>query len=106
MKLKLGVAFASVVLTAGCSSPPESGYVERLHFYDRWVQVHYDTSCAMYNSKSQCMFYTTHVWYEEWPPRWCLYIRDDKDQKHKGDVCVDPTTYAKFSVGMHYPDPR
>lgn len=101
------VAAALVVPVAACDGPPpKSGYVKALHFYDRWTETIYTTVCVAYGKYGCSVSVPVATGQVEHPPQWCLLLVDDKDKKHEGEVCMDPGTYAKYQVGMHYPDPR
>jgi hypothetical protein len=94
---------AALVALAGCSDPPESGYVlNKGHeaAYD-WVQM----ICGAYG-KYGCTVYVPIVQHE--PEHWTLCLVDDKGSK--SGTCrnreVDAATWRQYATGQHYPDPR
>jgi hypothetical protein len=99
---------AALVGLAGCSGPPpQSGYVKKLVFHDRWTETIYTQMCVAYGKYGCTVSVPVATGTVEHPPLWCLLLVDDKDKKHEGELCFDkPEVYARYQPGQHYPDPR
>jgi hypothetical protein len=95
-------ALTALALLAGCSDPPESGYIYQKQYsapYD-WVQM----VCAGYDKNGLCTMNVPIMQHE--PAHWRLCLVDDKKADLKGCREVDPHTFDRYERGNHYPDPR
>ncbi len=100
-RLLTAVAVLALALT-GCGDPPESGYVLQKEYSApySWTTL----NCASYNKNGLCTAYIP-VTYNE-PAHWRLLLVDDNKQDFQGWRDVDETTYHRYGIGDHYPDPR
>lgn len=121
------VVAALAVGAAACSSPPESGTVYRKPYAG--VGWWYSTDCGnyatitrsrtvttydykgrangvrtQYYTETRCIMWVQHA--HQTPPSWELCIRDDEDSKHEGCFDVPESTWNRYEIGSHYPDPR
>lgn len=127
-KIVLAAALAGLLLgTAACSEPPTSGTVYQRPYSPPGFW--YSTDCGMYvtvtryrtvstyDSKGRvngsrtssytehnCVMTVQHA--HPTAPNWNLCIRDDNDPKHKGCFGVPESTWSRYEMGQHYPDPR
>lgn len=97
------LALVALLVLAGCSDPPESGYVEHKQHGDAYTYI--TMQCAAYDPKTfVCTVYVPIV--NNMPATWELCLRDDKDPKKTGCREVGEVAWNKYQVGDHYPDPR
>lgn len=126
MKKVLVLAVAGLALgLAACSQPPTSGTVTRKPYAP--VGWWYSTDCGAYGSVTRTRMtsytsggrtyyrsetYTEHpciMWVQNahrTPPNWELCLRADDDPSHTGCFDVPESTWNRYEVGSHYPDPR
>jgi hypothetical protein len=97
--LAIMVTVFGLVLLAGCGSDIDSGYVTKRVYHEPWTQV--SSVCVMHDKNGFCTMRIPNNIYHP-----AEYELDLKDGKKTGWVYVDVDTFARFQVGMHYPDPR
>jgi hypothetical protein len=113
-------------LTA-CSSPPTSGtvYLRPYSPPGFW----YSTRCAMHNTVTKSRMVKTYdargrvngyrsesysestciMWVQDahpTAPNWSICLQADDDPKRKGCFNVPESTWQRYEIGAHYPDPR
>lgn len=97
------LAGALMLALAGCSEPPESGYVE--HKQHAVAYSYVTTYCGAYDAKTgACTVYIPVV--NNMPATWELCLRDDKDPQKTGCREVGEIAWNKYQVGDHYPEAR
>lgn len=112
MRRGTGIALAllAAISLTGCDmfEPPlESGYITSKTFNKHHLEKYSDTSyCAAYDKNGLCTNTVTipGAWYME-PDRWYFTLKSE-DGKRKDNHNVTLEIYEKYTVGMHYPDPR
>ena len=117
---RISALAVAVALLVACGKAPDQGYVrqknfEPAHNESRTRQVYDGETCTqsppigkMPGSRNCTPVYHTE-WYEEFvPAKWELKLEDCKkpDDCESGWKPVDETTYNRYEVGQHYPNPK
>ena len=101
----VALGFAALAL-AGCKHNPTSGTVYGMHVNPAHTYTYVTSYCAAYN-KYGCTVHIPVVHNQYVPERWEICISADpgadSNTKPSGCLDVDPQTYARFTVGDHYP---
>jgi hypothetical protein len=123
-KIVIAAVAAGLALgLAACSSPPTSGTVYKRPWQS--AGFWYSTDCAAYHTvtktrvrtsydgkssrvetyaETNCILWVQHA--HPTPPSWSLCLRADDDPKHTGCLDVPESTWSRYEIGSHYPDPR
>lgn len=117
------LAVCAALLACGVDAPPEQGYVRKAEFTPaHWEdgyrsESRYGYHCGLgYDGKYNCGLkqYTEQVYEEHHEfinDAWRIFLEDchvdqGKNKCRTGWRSVDETTFHKYPVGSHYPDPR
>lgn len=119
--------FVLALLLTGCADQPTSGYIYKKPYEGE--SYWYSSHCAMtrtvtsyrtvndYDAKgrirgshqvpstSRTVCIMTLQDRHTNPPSWGLCLKDDKDPKNKGCFSVPESTWNRYEIGYHYPNP-
>lgn len=101
------MAFAAILMTVAaigmgliaCGSDIDTGYVTKRVYHQPWTEV--QAICMQHDKNGFCTYSIPNNIYHS-----ATYRFDLKEGDKTGWVYVDPDTFARYEVGMHYPDAR